>query len=422
LIKPDAKQNWINLTDNDFDSFIPIASKKTKAAKTKGAERAIFKLLSNGIVSARDEWTIGFAPAEVAKKVKKFCQVYRSEQARWLTSSERKDQKTERQRVIVLRNFVSREIKWTEELEAHLDKGTQIKFFESRLKLGADRPFVILPTYFARVITHRVYRQDLIFQIGADWNNTAIGFSGVASTKPFQSLAINKVPSFDLLEKTQFVPRYRYEHGETPLDNITDWALVQFRAHYETGNAKPKRLITKDAIFHYVYAVLHDSAYREKYAQNLKREFPRIPFYLDFWAWFDWGAELMRLHIGYECVEPWPLARTDTKDQKAAAAGLAPKTILRADKEHGIIVLDSETQLSGVPKEAWDYRLGNRSALEWILDQYKEKTPKDPTIRAKFNTYRFADYKEKVVDLIARVTRVSVETHRIVEAMKGAAR
>jgi predicted helicase len=182
------------------------------------------------------------------------------------------------------------------------------------------------------------------------------------------------------------------------------------------------RAITKDAIFHYVYGVLHDPVYREKYGQNLKREFPRIPFYPDFWIWAGWGEALMQLHIGYESVEPWPLARTDVKDGKAAAAGLAPRTILKAGKEHGIITLDSETQLSGVPREAWDYRLGNRSALEWILDQYKEKTPKDPTIRAKFNTYRFADYKEKVIDLIARVTRVSIETQRIVAAMKNAER
>jgi predicted helicase len=81
-------------------------------------------------------------------------------------------------------------------------------------------------------------------------------------------------------------------------------------------------------------------------------------------------------------------------------------------------VLDSETQLSGIPAEAWTYRLGNRSALEWILDQYKEKSPKDPTIREKFNTYRFADHKERVIDLLMRVTRVSVETMEIVEAMK----
>jgi len=96
--------------------------------------------------------------------------------------------------------------------------------------------------------------------------------------------------------------------------------------------------------------------------------------------------------------------------------------MLKADTDNGIIVLDSETQLSGVPREAWTHRLGNRSALEWILDQHKEKTPKDPTIREKFNTYRFADYKEKVVDLLMRVTRVSVETMAIVEAMRAAAR
>ena len=82
----------------------------------------------------------------------------------------------------------------------------------------------------------------------------------------------------------------------------------------------------------------------------------------------------------------------------------------------------SQTALSGVPREAWGYKFGNRSALEWILDQYKEKKPKDPTIREKFDTYRFADYKEKVIDLLMRVTRVSVETQAIVEAMRKAAR
>jgi predicted helicase len=96
--------------------------------------------------------------------------------------------------------------------------------------------------------------------------------------------------------------------------------------------------------------------------------------------------------------------------------------MLKADKAIGRIALDSETALTGIPPEAWDYKLGNRSALEWILDQYKEKTPKDPTIRAKFNTYRFADYKEKVVDLLARVTRVSVDTQAIVAAMRNQAR
>ena len=52
----------------------------------------------------------------------------------------------------------------------------------------------------------------------------------------------------------------------------------------------------------------------------------------------------------------------------------------------------------------------------------KEKKPKDPTIRAKFDSYRFADYKDHVIDLLARVTRVSVETQAIVSAMREATR
>ena len=167
---------------------------------------------------------------------------------------------------------------------------------------------------------------------------------------------------------------------------------------------------------------MHIDTNGPRYALNLKREFPRIPFYADFWQWAAWGEALMNLHIGYETVAPFALTRADVLDAKAQAAGLAPKAMLRADTAAGKITLDSETTLTGVPPEAWTYKLGNRSALEWILDQYKESRPKDPTIREKFDTYRFADYKEKVIDLLMRVTTVSVETVAITDAMKGARR
>jgi predicted helicase len=77
---------------------------------------------------------------------------------------------------------------------------------------------------------------------------------------------------------------------------------------------------------------------------------------------------------------------------------------------------------SGIPEDAWDYRLGNRSAIDWVLDQHKEKTPKDPKIRATFNTYRFADHKERVAGLLACVVRVSVETMGIVVEIAAARR
>jgi len=101
------------------------------------------------------------------------------------------------------------------------------------------------------------------------------------------------------------------------------------------------------------------------------------------------------LHTGYESLTSAKLTRIDLADEKARKAGLSPKCILKADKDGGRIIIDSETTLTGITSEAWDYRLGNRSAVKWILDQYKEKKPKDPTIREKFNTYRFATTRKK---------------------------
>jgi len=125
----------------------------------------------------------------------------------------------------------------------------------------------------------------------------------------------------------------------------------------------------------------------------------------------------MALHTGYETVDPYPLQRVDLPD-----TDLSPKPLLKADPEHGRIRLDSQTTLLGVPPVAWQYQLGNRSALDWILDQYQERKPKDPTIRERFNTYRFADYKESVIDLLMRVTAVSVRTQEIISAMASAGR
>lgn len=127
----------------------------------------------------------------------------------------------------------------------------------------------------------------------------------------------------------------------------------------------------------------------------------------------------MALHIGYETVEPWPLKRIDVPDDKSSKASLTPKAMLRANRDAGTIQLDSETQLTNIPREAWGYKLGNRSALDWILDQYREKRPKDFTIREKFNSYRFSNHKEAVVDILKRVTRISVETMKVVEAMRA---
>ena len=128
----------------------------------------------------------------------------------------------------------------------------------------------------------------------------------------------------------------------------------------------------------------------------------------------------MALHIGYEGVEPWPLNRIETPAKRAE--GTRPKPVLKSHADLGSVVVDADTQLTGIPAEAWTYRLGNRSAIDWVLDQHKEKKPRDPTIAAKFNTYRLAEYKESMIDLLAKVVRVSVETVAITEAMRNVGR
>ena len=168
-----------------------------------------------------------------------------------------------------------------------------------------------------------------------------------------------------------------------------------------------------EEIFAYTYAVLHDPVYRHDYANDLLREFPRLPLYHDFDLWAKMGRELLRLHIGFESTEPFDLERRDSR----LSGDNAPRPILKADKEKGLIFLDENTTLAGVPPDAWRYELGSRSALEWVLDQYKEKKPRDPTIREKFNTYRFADHKERVIDLLKRVCTVSVKTMDVVDDM-----
>jgi predicted helicase len=415
-IRPDAKQNWLNLTSNDFETLMPIASKDVKASKKASQDKAVFKLFSLGIVTNRDEWVYGDDHEALESRVRYFCDAYAADSLRW----KRHGSGT------ATNEFVDRNIKWTSELEAHMQRGTQLQFAPDNVYESLYRPFVRKLTYFAPVITHRPYQNFSLFP-RADSPNVGFSFSAEDRAE-FSVIAFDRLPNKDMFlpNAGQTVCLWRYDEAGNRIDNITDWSLAEFKKHYQPGRGRKPQPITKQAIFHYVYAVLHAPAYREKYAQNLKREFPRIPLYGDseptFWQWAAWGEALVALHIGYEQVAPFALVRTDVPDEKVRAAGQSPKCLLKSDKEAGRILIDSETTLNGVPPDAWAYMLGNRCAIDWVLDQYKEKKPKDPTIREKFDTYRFADHKEKVIDLLMRVTTVSVETARIVTAMASSQR
>ena len=396
VIQPDRRHDWLDQTSNDWVTLLPIVDTSVPANRTTSQHKALFRLVSNGLKTQRDEWVYDLGREALAEKAKYLVDGY---------EGLRRGSKPER----------TGEIKWDRELNRYREKGIKKIFNENSIVQSTYRPFVKRHLYFDQHFNGMTYQLPSIY---FDGDNPTLAFLGIASLNPLAALAVRQVFDLCLLKQgnggTQGVPRYRYSKTGEKLDNMTDWGLKQFTKHY--GSKPP---ITKDDIFAYVYAVLYDPIYRETYALNLKREFPRIPLYADFRQWRDWGQALLDLHIGYEAAEPWPLQRIDTPDARAEGTGTTPAVKLKSDRDNGLIILDAETKLSGVPDAAWDYRLGNRSAIDWVLDQHKEKTPKDPTIREKFNTYRFADHKEAMVELLRRVTTVSVRTMEIVEAMRA---
>ena len=393
VITPDDKNNWFNQSNSDFTTLMPLANRETKLAKTTADEQAIFRLYSLGVSTNRDEWVYDFDADALGKKVRAFINEYEEIRA-------------EHGGKVFSDLALGTPIKWTRDLERQLRLDSPNIFSRTSIRQAELRPFVCKSLYFSQQLNEMQYQLPQVFPTGSRDENKVICFPGNASSNGFQVLATDRVFSHDLLKTTQCLPLYRYTPDGERVSNITEWGLRRFREHYGDDG------ITAGDIFAYAYAMLHDPEYREKYAVDLLREFPRLPLYHDFNAWARMGRELLELHLGFESVEPWPLERVeiymDGQDR------VSPKVMLRADKERGGIVLDGKTTLMGVPESAWRYRLGSRSALEWVLDQYKERKPRDPTIAAKFNAYRFADHKERVIDLLQRVCAVSVKTMAIV--------
>ncbi len=397
-IAPSTDGQWLNQSSGDFEKLVPLANRETKFAKSVNDERAIFCLFSNGINTNRDEWLFDFEATGVSNKAYLFCRVYRDELQRMAL---------EQPDVNRIGEWLDRTIKWTSELEDHFVKGHVIDFASQNIVPAMYRPFVSKYSYYAPIITHRTYQQPRIFPFEGNTGNKAICFRGMGSNKPFDVLAVDRLVERQFLSNMQCLPLYRYTPDGERVSNITEWGLRQFREHYGDDS------ITAEDIFAYTYAMLHDPAYRQRFEIDLRREFPRVYFQEDFAWWAGKGRELLDLHLNFETADPYPLERVDVDSRVRGNDG--GKAILRADKERNRIILDDRTTLAGIPDAAWWYQLGSRSALEWVLDQYKERKPRDPTIRERFNTYRFADHKERVIDLLRRVCTVSVKTYRITD-------
>lgn len=397
-ITPSKRGNWINQVENEWEDLLPVADKKTKAAKVRTQERAIFKLWSAGLSTNRDAWVVDEDRKTLLRRIETYAAHFNSGPRR-----------------------AAEKIKWTATTKRRSHAGEKESARPKNISRTQYRPFVRRWNY---VTANTVDRPGAYFETYSTGGQNFAIAPLFGERQPFCAFSSPCVPNLNLYsaDGTKYYPRYRFAARGEKIDNITDWALNKFIKHFGKRAG-----VTKDAIFTYVYACLHDPVWRETYAINLRREFPRIPFHDDFAQWTEWGRQLMDLHIGYEDAEPWPIERIDVPDEKSRAAGVKLPVKLKAHPDEGRIEIDSETTLSNFPPRAWAYKLGNRSGLDWVLDQYKEKNVNDATVEAWLNDnpdcrYRFADHKERVIDLLARVAWVSVETLTIIELMRGVPR
>lgn len=179
-----------------------------------------------------------------------------------------------------------------------------------------------------------------------------------------------------------------------------------FKDHYTD------KTITKESIFYYVFAVLNNPNYRDKYKDNLKLELPKIPFYKDFWKWVEFGKNIAEIQINFNEAELYPIVREESEYKGNL------KTIFKVDRIKGEIKLDEKTTLKEIPIEIFNFQLGIRSAVEWILDQYKVKAIKDETITTMFNDYNYKKHKEEIIVLIQKVITISLNTLTVSKLMQ----
>jgi predicted helicase len=150
-----------------------------------------------------------------------------------------------------------------------------------------------------------------------------------------------------------------------------------------------------------------------RYAENLKRELPRIPLTgtaQDFHAFATAGRKLADLHVGYESVKPFKLKRIEND----AVPPNWRVEAMKLTKEGDAVIYNDWLTLHGLPPEAHEYRLGNRSALAWVIDQYRVDRDADGEILSDPNP---PDDEEAIVRLVGQVVTVSVETMKLVRGL-----
>lgn len=424
-ITPDQNNDWLDQVDNSFDKFLIIGAKR-------GEEQGLFENYSQGILSARDAWAYNSSRSKLSDNMRRMIDFYNTEVERYEAAGRPDD----------VGKFVdddTRKISWTRGLKTSLSRSYHAEFEESSIQPAIYRPFMPQWQYFDRRLNELVYQMPQIFPNG-DVHNLIIQASGTGVRAGFSVLMSKALPSYDLVEKGQCFPLYLYSvhtkdnndlfsgsidqtNSLTRRDAITDEGLAHFHTAY------PNEKISKEDLFYYLYGLLHSPQYRERYANNLAKQLPRIPAvkaFADFAAFRDAGRALGNLHVNFEEASPYMVTFKEGDHRLIPEAETNPQKFYRVtkmkfggkgkEKDRSTVIYNDNITMQNIPLEAYDYVVNGKPALEWVMERQVVKADKDSGIVNDANDYAnetVGDPKYPL-ELFQRVITVSLETMKIV--------
>ncbi|MCY3918081.1 MAG: helicase [Chloroflexi bacterium] len=428
---PNTKHTWRRTdTEDEFDSYIPIGSKGAPRSRSSEAE-VLFSAYGPAVLTSRDMYVYAYSYDQLSKRTKQLVRDYNAQVAEFQQNVTKPD----------VDEFVDvKRIKWSATLKQQLKRGYVAAYFSDRLRNSLYRPFTKKYLYYDKPFVDRPGQLRFFLpDENIESENRVLILTDVAyRSASVSALIVNSIPSLSLLSTTdshQCFPFYTYdEDGSNRRENITDWALSQFRRHYHDP------AISKWDIFYYVYGLLHHPGYCERYALDLKRSLPRIPFAparasenvgatyqvardattSGFWPFSRAGRRLADLHLNYESADRYELDwQSARKPVSYRVEKMLPKGKVDSAegnyKVYSTLKYNDTLTLNEIPERAFAYRLGNRSALDWIVDQYRVKSDKRSGITHDPNGY--SDDPQYILKLIERVIAVSLRTVDIVEEL-----
>ncbi|MDD1426927.1 damage-inducible protein, partial [Dolichospermum sp. ST_sed9] len=412
-INPNENNDWINQRNDSFESFISLGDKKDAATKT------IFDIYSGGVKTNRDVWVYNFSNQSVINNMTRMIEFYNNQ----LTAYQNcKGNKPDVEKFI---DNDTKKISWSVNLKQDLKKGIYHNYNSEFVVSSIYRPYCKQNIYFNRDFNERPGQIHKIFP-NENLDNLVISVVGVGAQKDFSALITDVIPDYHFQHNGQCFPLYTYEKKSelgslfatanteqyTKKENIPDSILKEYQQKYQD------KTITKEDIFYYIYGVLHSPEYKQRFASDLKKMLPRIPFTADFWTFSKAGRELAYWHINYETIEPYELEEfkkelyLDDEDYRVEKMGFG-KNKNGIDKT--IIIYNSKLTLSQIPLEAYEYIVNGKSALEWIMERYKVTKDKDSGIINDPN--HWSENPRYIVELVKRIVRVSLETVKIVNSL-----